>query len=330
MKRNEFFYYIAKNFGDDYYFGSHGTDNTDALEKIKEEGLMTKTPGNVYRTAGTVTSMGIIITPEDIYDIMDYSYGCRNSVICAFPIMLENGKESIFMGYSGKTPNCYPKDQEDYKCLMTDLCDILGYVPPEFILAYKTNAKQQPGDEEFEINEGHYSQLNSEQRICFFNRIIEQIKEKPNNQTLLKDLENFSDSKILKYVLGIDLAYKKMEERFGKTERPRMIVLAKEKIMSNEKRKSSGEKSESLSNGIDEDFIDYREKIIKDLINLKEKAIEDKDKPEILLDGLTKSLDDIAIKQKQRDLKRLMKGIELEYKKDKSSEKENILYDRPV
>lgn len=129
-----------------------------------------------YGTAGTVMSNGR--ANEFIEDALEYSYGgCELTYICAFPLELESNTGSkIFCGYSEKTLEGLPKDQHDFKCLMTDICDCLGYVPAEFILAI--NQRDVDGDKKYILNPKHYSAMNENEKRNFFSRIVKELETK--------------------------------------------------------------------------------------------------------------------------------------------------------
>lgn len=190
MTEYEFKKFIEENLKD-HFIGAHATriQNEEGLNEMVDNGLNLKTDGNAYGMAGTVTSFGSSNEGQNIEDLMSYSYNI-NGVIISVPIFLEYGDKTTFLGYPEKTEEGLPKNQDDYKCLMTELFDQLGEIPSCFILAHYTTDLN--GNREFTLNPNYYLNVDKELREKTFLEVLERTKnDNINDFTTPYNIEKF-------------------------------------------------------------------------------------------------------------------------------------------
>ena len=190
MTKEEMKKHIEENLKN-HFIGAHATRirSEDGLNELVDSGVNLKTKGNCYMMAGTVTSFGNSNESQNIEDLMSYSYDI-NGVIISVPIFLEYGDKTTFLGYPEKTGKDLPKDQDDYKCLMTELFAQLGEIPSCFILAHYTTDLN--GNREFTLNPNYYLNLDKELREKTFSEMLERTKnDNINDFTTPYNIEKF-------------------------------------------------------------------------------------------------------------------------------------------
>lgn len=232
LSKEEFIEYVSNTMSKgEFFVGAHGSrGNEGILQKIVDEGLSLRTAGNQFSgMEGTVTSYGLNEDRSCIEEASEYTYD-RNGVIVSIPIALEHGENKTFIGYPEKTLKGLPKDQEDYKCCMTEMFDNLGTVPTNFILAYYITDEN--GDRTFILNEEHYLNLDSQRREQLYEEIMEKQSEDTKSEieriNAPDAIENTNNMKAMFETAGMSVSEEltrpieqreKYEERIAKKER---------------------------------------------------------------------------------------------------------------
>ncbi|MBR2744246.1 MAG: hypothetical protein IKE01_02980 [Clostridia bacterium] len=218
MKKKELKEFIERYLGKEFFLGEHGSfGGKNVINSIMSNGLSLRTGGNYHSGCnGTLTSNGR--ANEYVDDALEYTYGgAPVAYICAFPIELENEYgEKIFCGYSEKTWSGYPKDQKDYECLMTKLCDALGYIPVEFILA--TNVAEENYNREYHLNPKHYSGMGKEERQAFFRRIKRELEDKMHEHEPYSDGIFWDVKKVLDRLIEIPFSLEEANKHYAARE----------------------------------------------------------------------------------------------------------------
>ncbi len=211
MTRDEVKRYIEENLKNNF-IGAHGSRVQDKYEltRLMKDGLDLRTQGNAYGMAGTVKSFGNSNESKNVEEATYYAYA-RNGLIISVPVFLKYGDKTTFLGYPAKTERGLPKDQSDYKCLMTKVFDELGKIPSCFILAYYTT--DQEGNREFTLNPNHYLALDKEKRDKAFSDVLEEVKRK--SEFIAKQLIDYTTPYNIENLKGRKQVYQQRTNLLG-------------------------------------------------------------------------------------------------------------------
>lgn len=169
--------------GETYGIGVRNIDRGSTQEKLDTalgiigEGL--KIDNNSKTVLSTVKSLGENTSDKNLGEqIEGYPLGEEgdlSNIVIAVPIVIRNQNgERIFLGFPEES-ELTSGQQYESQCILDRICTNMKKIPQEFIFGY--SAKDSNGKSVFYKNEGHYQNLDSEDRERLFEELSRNMDE---------------------------------------------------------------------------------------------------------------------------------------------------------